>query len=86
MENQYVDFDGCVIKRVKVPTFDSESKFIPMARLVDEEGVSLFSFPDSFTDEQIKLAVAFINQSYRLGKSHGADDKAREIRASLGLS
>ncbi len=86
MENQYVDFDSCVIKRVKVPTFAGESKFTTMARLVDEEGDSLFSFPDSFTDEQIKLAVAFINQSYRLGKAHGADDKAREIRASLGLS
>lgn len=86
MENQYVNFESCMIERVNVPTFDSESKFIPMARLVDKEGVSLFSFPNSFTDEQIKLSVAFINQSYLLGKAHGADDKAREIRASLGLS
>jgi hypothetical protein len=40
--------------------------------LIDEEGVNLFNFPDSFTDEQIKVAVAFANQSYRLGKAHGA--------------
>lgn len=86
MENQYVDFESCVIERVKVPTFDSEKKFVQMVRLTDEEGGNLFNFPDSFTDEQIKVAVAFANQSYRIGKAHGANDKAHEIRASLGLS
>lgn len=86
MENQYVDFESCVIERVKVPTFDSEKKFVPMVRLTDEEGGNLFNFPDSFTDEQIKVAVAFANQSYRIGKTHGANDKAHEIRASMGLS
>ncbi len=86
MENQYVYFESCVIERVKVPTFDSEKKFVPMVRLTDEEGGNLFNFPDSFTDEQIKVAVAFANQSYRIGKAHGANDKAHEIRASLGLS
>ncbi|WP_270819920.1 hypothetical protein [Aeromonas sp. Y311-2] len=86
MENQYVDFESCVIERVKVPTFDSEKKFVPMVRLTDEEGGNLFNFPDSFTDEQIKVAVAFANQSYRLGKVYGAEAKAHESRASLGLS
>lgn len=86
MENQYVDFESCVIERVKVPTFDSEKKFVPMVRLTDEEGCNLFNFPDTFTDEQIKVAVAFANQSYRIGKAHGANDKAHEIHASLGLS
>lgn len=86
MENKYVDFDSCVIERVKVPTFDSEKKFIHMARLTDEDGVNLFDFPDSFTDEQIKVAVACANRFYQFGKVHGADDKAHEIRVSLGLS
>lgn len=86
MENQYVDFDSCVIERVKVPTYDPEKDFIRLASLIDEEGFNLFNFPDSFTDEQIKVAVAFANQSYRLGKAHGADDKTHEIRASLGLN
>ncbi|WP_290467194.1 hypothetical protein [Aeromonas salmonicida] len=72
MNNQYVDFESCEIERADVPNFASEKKFTRMARLINEEGVNLFNFPDSFTDEQIKVAVAFANQSYRLGKAHGA--------------
>ncbi|EHW5332148.1 hypothetical protein K2990_004730 [Escherichia coli] len=71
IENLYIDFDSCVIERVKVPTFDSEKKFVPMVRLTDEEGGYIFNFPGTFTDEQIRVAVAFANQSYRLGKIHG---------------
>lgn len=82
MKNQYIDFDSCVIVRVEAPIFDG----INIARLTNEDGVSVFEFPDSFTDEQIKVAVACANRFYRLGKVHGADDKAREIRTSLGLS
>ena len=71
MENRYIDFDSCVIERVKAPTINSEKEFIAMVILNDREGGNIFNFPGTFTDEQIKVAVAFANQSYRLGKIHG---------------
>ncbi|OLF56796.1 hypothetical protein BTN33_22665 [Aeromonas veronii] len=70
MENRYIDFDSCVIERVKTPTFNSKNN-ISMVILNDKEGRNLFNFPGTFTDEQIKVAVAFANQSYQLGKIHG---------------
>ena len=70
MENRYIDFDSCVIERVNTPTFNNENN-IAMVILNDKEGGNLFNFPGTFTDEQIKVAVAFANQSYRLGKIHG---------------
>lgn len=71
MENRYIDFDSCVIERVKAPTINSEKEFIAMVILNDREGGNIFNFPGTFTDEQIKVAVAFANQSYQLGKIHG---------------
>lgn len=58
----------------------------PVAELYDSEGDKVWTFPDSFTDEQIMAALAFANHSFKVGVSIGNDRKAEEIRRALGVS
>lgn len=58
----------------------------PVADLYDCEGDKVWTFPDSFTDEQIMAALAFANHAYKLGVGIGANRKAEEIRSVLGIS
>ncbi|EGI7654928.1 hypothetical protein T6R82_003476 [Salmonella enterica subsp. enterica serovar Montevideo] len=58
----------------------------PVAELYDCDGDKVWTFPDSFTDEQIMAALAFANHAYKVGISIGSDRKAEEIRRALGVS
>ncbi|WP_270792906.1 MULTISPECIES: hypothetical protein [unclassified Aeromonas] len=58
----------------------------PVAELYDSEGDKVWTFPDSFTDEQIMAALAFANHAFKVGISIGRDRKAEEIRRALGVS
>lgn len=58
----------------------------PVAELHDCEGDKVWTFPASFTDEQIMAALAFANYTYRVGISVGSERKAEEIRSVLGVT
>lgn len=57
----------------------------PVAELYDCDGDKVWTFPDSFTDEQIMAALAFANHTYRVGINVGVERKAEEIRSVLGV-
>lgn len=57
----------------------------PVAELYDSEGDKVWTFPDSFTDEQIMASLAFANHAFKVGISIGIDRKAEEIRRVLGV-
>lgn len=56
-----------------------------VAKLCDEEGACVFTFPVAWSDEQIRLALQFANKTYQLGVERGQGRKAAEIRACLGI-
>lgn len=58
----------------------------PVAELYDSEGDKVWTFLDSFTDEQIMAALAFANHAFKVGISIGTERKAEEIRRVLGVS
>ena len=84
MMNKMVYWEDCIVVRP-----DSEWEDMRLeghARLcANDEEYSYFNFPESFTDEQIRIALRFANLAYAKGFSHGKDDKAREIRRVLGV-
>ena len=53
--------------------------------LIDCDGEVRFVFENSFTDAQVKQAVAFANRAYADGHKAGAVTKALEIRRALDL-
>ena len=55
------------------------------AVLVDCDGDIRFVFEGSYTDAQVRQAVAFANRAYADGHKFGAATKALEIRRALDL-
>lgn len=55
------------------------------AKLRNEEGQLLLSVPDSWTDAQIKIVLAFANRTYANGIEFGKQLKAVEIKACQGI-
>lgn len=58
----------------------------PVATLYDSEWEKVWTFPDSFTDEQIMAALAFANHAYKVGIDIGSERKAQQIRSALGVT
>lgn len=52
-------------------------------KLYDCEGTNFFSFPVSFTDEQIIVTVMFANKAYDSGYHYGRLVKIDEIKKVL---
>lgn len=76
MSDVYLDPKDVVIARID----DSAS-----LRLMDCDGNSLWIFPDTFSEEQIKTAVRFANHVYSRGLDAGADRAQWKMRTALGL-
>lgn len=55
-----------------------------VVNLFDRDGF-VFSFPASWTDDQVKLALRFANYRYDRGVKVGKRRKVQEIRASLEI-
>ena len=49
----------------------------------NEEGTRLYTFPISWTDEQIFIALEFANLTYSKGILYGKKLKAEEIRSVI---
>lgn len=77
--DQLIAQDDCVIARER-NSFDT-----PVALLCDDEGVTLFEFPQSWSDEDIHLALRFANQTFASGVRLGVNRKIREIKACLEI-
>lgn len=54
-------------------------------RLYDDSGNRVYSFPGGTSDETVMLALRLANKAYDEGYDRGKDQKARELRAALGL-
>jgi hypothetical protein len=56
-----------------------------IAQLQDNEGNSLWDFPATMSDHDIRNCLIFANRAYAMGFRLGSSDKAREIRALLEI-
>ena len=73
-------FSDCYIERT------NDGAFKNIAQLRDEEGRTIFTVPDEWTDAQIKLALEIANRFYAAGVSVGMQRKANEVRSCLGIA
>jgi len=55
-----------------------------VVNLYDEDGF-VFSFPDGWTDDHVKVVLRFANYGYDRGIHIGKRRKAEEIRAALEI-
>ena len=51
----------------------------PVAELYDSEGDKVWTFPDSFTDEQIMASLAFANHAFKVGISTSPADTPKKF-------
>jgi hypothetical protein len=77
--DKYRHKEDCHVER-------AEKKGCPVAELYDCEGEKVWDFPGSFTDEQIMVALAFANHTFKAGINIGVERKAEEIRRVLGVT
>lgn len=61
------------------------TKEVLQARLCDEDGTELASFPASWSDDDIHRALAFANRAYALGVAAGNVQKIREFHKLLEI-
>lgn len=82
--NDLAHIEDCEIIR---PDSEWEDMARPgLARLCSsDDDYCYFSFPESWTDDQIKIALDFANIAHDVGYKSGKSAKAREIREALGL-
>ena len=84
MGDYYAHIEDCEI--VRPDSAWKSMRINGLARLcANDEEFSYFNFPESFTDEQIEIALMFANSAYERGVEIGKDRKADEIKKALGL-
>lgn len=82
MANELINIDEITIIRERM---GDEGNYYVVAKVLDDEGVEHFSFPDGLSDVEINNILKGINAAYKMGFEDGSSRRARDICKLLGI-